>query len=255
MKKIAVLLVAGLLLFGAACGVAPTPAAPPETAPAEQSDTIAPTEPASIPIRDDVAYEITFANAYTWVNSIGTVWVQVIVEIENTGTVPLFLSSGAYDLEAADGRLVRSSTTFSAFPDVIAPGERGYFYEATILQDMDEAVELTVLQRPSIRRARVENIRLPITEFELTEDAFNIRMRGRIENTTEEDQTFIYVVAILFDDNDKPIGQLFTILMEVLSPGDRIGFEGVALSLPSSVTVDSISRYMLFAYPMQMQFG
>lgn len=63
------------------------------------------------PVQDEVeevAYEVTYTNAKIYTNSIGTVWSQVIVEIENTGSSDLYLSSGSYDLEDADGNLIAS---------------------------------------------------------------------------------------------------------------------------------------------------
>ena len=126
-----------------------------ESSPGEQS-----TEPAP-------GYEITDCRAKTWTNSIGTVWVQTIVEITNTGTTNLYLSSGSYDLEDASGNLIGSKTMVSAYPSVLAPGEKGYMYEETILDDTTDG-ELIVLPREDIEEAKVELIRFPVTDTKIS---------------------------------------------------------------------------------------
>jgi len=212
-------------------------------------------EPEEIVADAVLSHEIVYTNARTWVNSIGTVWVQSIFEVKNTGSVPLFLGTGAYDLERTDGTLVASRSMVSVFPNVIFPGESAFYYEETML-DVEPGIDLVILPRPDVREARVEGTRLTITDFSLSEGLHGrgIRMMGRVENTTDEAQSFVYVAAALFDDTDSPIGLIFTILMENLEPGDRIGFEQGSLSLPDDITLDSVARYEVFAYISEFQF-
>ena len=195
-------------------------------------------------------------NARAWVNSIGTTWVQSVFEVKNTGTVPLYLSSGAYDLERADGSLVRSSSLVSAFPQVINPDESAYYYEETTLDDAPKDGKLVIIPRPDVRVAKVKHIRYPVTDFQLSEGSYGrgIKMMGRVENTSADKQNLVYVCAVFYDKNDDPIGVNFTIIMESMEPGSKIGFESSTLSLPDDITVDKIARYAVFAYPMQMQF-
>lgn len=203
---------------------------------------------------EETAYEITWSGAKTYTDSIGTTWVQAITEIENTGSADLYLGSGAYDLEDADGGLIKSSTMVSAYPDVIAPGEKGYFYEETTLDEPVDG-ELTLLPRPSVDKAKVENIRYALSDLELSSDDFgNLKARGRVENTSSEASTMTYIVMVLKNAEDQPIGLMFTILSEELAAGDKIGFEMSAFSLPDDVTEETIASYEAFAYPMQMQF-
>ena len=64
----------------------------------------------------------------------------------------------------------------------------------------------------------------------------------------------VYVVAFLYDADQKCIGQMFTILMDELAVGDKVGFEMSDMSLPDSITVDSVADVVYYAYPMQLQF-
>ena len=200
------------------------------------------------------AYEITYSNAMVYTNSIGTTWVQVITEIENTGTADLYFSSGSYDLEDENGKLVASSSMTSTYPQVISPGEKAYMYEETTLDNPVEG-KLTVLPRPKAKKATVENIRYSVTDVELAEDDISgLEALGRVENTAEEAGSMVYIVLILKDSAGIPIGQMFTILTDDLNPGDKIGFKASDFAMPETVTKDAVASFDVFAYPMQMQF-
>lgn len=205
--------------------------------------------------KKDEAYEIVYENAKMYKNSIGTTYVQIVFEVSNTGDSPLYLSSGACDLEDEEGNLISSQTLISAYPEVIDPGESGYYYEETILSDVEEIIPLKILPRPNVSKAKVDNIRFPVTDVSLSDDKYGgVKMMGRVENNTEENQSFVYVVAILLNKSNEPIGQIFTILMEDIEPGGKIGFEAGGMSLPDGINVDSIADKKVFAYPIQFQF-
>ena len=56
------------------------------------------------------------------------------------------------------------------------------------------------------------------------------------------------------DSSGKPIGVVWTILMEDFAPGDKIGFEATASSMPPSITIENVENVKSYSYPMQMQF-
>jgi len=202
-------------------------------------------------------YEVTYSHAVTWTDSIGSVWVQVIVEIKNTSEDNLYLDSGSYDLEDAAGTLIASQTLVSEFPNVLAPGEIGYMYEETTL---DAAVdgELTVIPRVSAKKATVDLLRYDVADAALSTDTYGgLKMLGRVTNSSSkdsEDSDMIYVVAFLYDSSNVCIGQMFTILTDPLAAGDTIGFEINAFSLPETVTEDVVASTTVLAYPLQYQF-
>lgn len=252
MKKLISLLMAlTMILSLAACagesGSAETTV--PGSAASEIPETQAPAE-TTAPVA--VQYEITDARATSWVNSIGTTWVQVIVEITNTGTSNLYLSSGSYDLEDAEGHLVASQTLVSEAPDVIAPGEKGYMYEETTLDTPVEG-ELTVLPRVDVEEASVDLIRYTVSDASLTEGKYgDLKILGRVENTSAEPGDMVQIVAVLYDADGVCIGQMFTILTDELAAGDKIGFEMSSLSLPDTVTAEAVAEIVYYAFPMQM---
>ena len=75
-----------------------------------------------------------------------------------------------------------------------------------------------------------------------------IDLHGKIKNTTGTEQSNINVVAILFDGNGQPIGQLWTILMNPIQSDEEIGFELEPMSLPDDITKASIADYKVYAY-------
>ena len=84
---------------------------------------------------------------------------------------------------------------------------------------------------------------------------FGPKMVGRITNSTNEDEDgIIYVVAILYNNNNVPIGVLTDMLYDDFPKGTKMGFEATTLSLPDYVTASSIGNYTIYAYPLQYQF-
>lgn len=271
MKKLWTILLAGLLIcMVSACGLVETDTAGTET-PAPESAVAEETEPTDEPAEEPTAeptaeptpeateapaeaHEITYNNTVTWTDSIDSVWEQTIIEITNTGSENLYLSSGSYDLEDESGALIASRSMVSAFPDVIAPGEKGYMYEVTTLDEAPEG-ELVAIPRESVEKATVDLIRYETSDVQISgTDYGDIRILGRVENTSDEASSMVYIVAALYDADGNPVAVEFTILNDELAPGDKIGFEFQSFSLPDSVTADMIADYTIYAYPMQMQF-
>jgi hypothetical protein len=180
--------------------------------------------------------------------------VQIICPVTNTGTKDLYLSAGTMDLEDSDGHLVDSKNMVSVFPDVLKPGETAYYYEETTLDEGSPA-ELSVLPHVKVKEAKVDPIRYETSEVEVSnEDYGGIKITGRVENTTDEDGKMVYVTAFLYDSGNNMIASAFTILMDDLVAGDKIGFSMSTMSVPDSVTAEAVDHYEIYAYPTQFQF-
>ena len=221
------------------------------TAVAEQPTT-PPVAPSEEPTAE--AFDITYKDGLSYEDSIGTVWLQGIAEISNTGTVALYLSSGNMDFEDGNGKLLAAETMVPVYPDIIQPGEKAYMYCETTY-DGENPESINVLPRLTAEKSKNESIRLALTDIELSDDTYGgLKMIGRVENTTPEVASLVYIVAVLFNADSKPIGVLVTILTEDLQPADKIGFEINSFALPSEITAETVSNYIVYAYPLQMQF-
>lgn len=202
----------------------------------------------------DVDWKVGDAYAKTWVNSIGTTWVQIVCPITNTGKKNIYLSSATMDLEDMDGKLVDSKSYISAFPEVLKPGETGYYYEETML-DNGMPTELKVLPHVKVEESKVEYIRLQTSEINvMDQDYGGIKITGRVENTTDEAQSFVYVVAFLYDANNQLLGSSFTILNDEIAEGDKVGFSITSLGSPDWLTAGAVDHYEIYAYPSQFNF-
>ena len=257
MKKLfALILVLALALSCAACGSEPAqPAessAPAESAASEAVPASAPAEPAS-EAAAGAAYEITATGSKTWTDSIGTAWNIAMIEFTNTGSTNLYVDSCKYTLEDADGN---EAGLFSApcEPAVIAPGEKAYLFNHDMVDDPFEG-ELTVVPSEAIEETAVEPIRLELSEVELAAgDSGAPVVRGCVTNSTEEEQSFVIVSAWLYDADGNCMAQASTSFFDPVLPGDKLDFElDYFVSLPDSISADSVADYVVRAYPLQYQ--
>lgn len=204
-----------------------------------------------------VTYEVTYKNARVWRDSIGMTHLQTIFEVTNTGTADLYLSAGSYDLEDSTGRLVTTGTLVSVFPDVISNGEKAYYYDETLLDSdttVDENTVLVVVPRAKVVKAKIPNTRFAVTDYELKDnDYLGVKATGRVQNTSAETQDWIYVVSVLYSA-ETPIGLIYTIIMDGVSAGQKVGFSATSMSLPRDITKDSVTSHKEYAYPLGFQF-
>jgi hypothetical protein len=209
----------------------------------------------TVKIEAVMKYDISYKKAVTWEDSIGTTWVQVIVEIENTGTSPIYLSSGSYDLENSEGTIIASKRYISEYPRVLDIGEKGYLYDETTLDNAVSGI-VTVIPRINAVKARIDCTRFPVSEVSLSDTTyFGIKAIGRIGNTTGADEaSTIYVVVILYDSSNNPIGILRDLITDDFSAGATMGFEATTLCMPDTITTSSVASYKTYSYPLEYQF-
>lgn len=193
------------------------------------------------------------AKVKTFKNSIGTVWVQVIASIENTGNCNVYLSNCKADLESSDGTLL-DTITLEPYPQIIAPGETAYYYRETTL-DISEPENINADVRPDAYEADVDQILFRVSDVALSEDDYrDIKVVGRVENETADDYSFVYVVVVLRDASGDPVGIIYTILDEDLPAGEKIGWKASEYVLPDDISMDIVESWDVYAYPYQFQF-
>jgi hypothetical protein len=199
-------------------------------------------------------YEITYTNVRGWVNVLGDTEVQVVAEIENTGTTALYISGAGCELEDKKGNLVKVVSNINVCPQIIQPNEKGYIFGQTTVENYLGDDEIDVIIRPEIEELKIDDIRYDVSEVTLFENDYGVRMQGRITNTSDEVQSVNYVEVVYFDNNHKPIGYSGTMVAEEIQPNAKIGFEVSGISLPDFVTMETISDYLIYSHPMQFQY-
>jgi len=74
-------------------------------------------------------YEITDTQEQLY-ESLGDVRYETLIEIINTGSVPIYLGSPKYDLTDEAGKIIRAGNDYSTYPNILHPGEKGYLYDS-----------------------------------------------------------------------------------------------------------------------------
>ncbi|MBO5023605.1 MAG: hypothetical protein J6D11_04790 [Clostridia bacterium] len=205
-------------------------------------------------VKEKTEYEVISNTCKLGVNSIGTVWIEGIVVVENTGTTNLYLKSGKFDIEDSEGHLVATEDYISVYPTVIAPGEKAIYYGSFSLDNGDVNAEYKIVPNISADKAKVPIERLAVSDFSISEDKYGyIKAIGRVENTTEEEQSLYTVATIMYDANENVIGVMYT-YPDKLAPGAKTSFEMSNMVNYNKISFSDIARYEVIAYTYQLQF-
>ena len=201
------------------------------------------------------SYHVSYTSAVYWKNSIGTYWVQAIIQVTNPGTIPIYIDGGSIDIEDANGKLVKTISYVSAYPDILLPGESALIVEQTTLDEKPATDTLKAIHHLSVKKSKNPCIRYAVTETEIKDSRYSgLEMMGRVHNNGAEAVDFLYVVANLYDVNHNPIGQLIEIVSDGINPGEKKGFTATSLGSPPTLKKDAVAFYEVFAFPLQYQF-
>lgn len=155
----------------------------------------------------DIAYEVTYSR-YTLYESFNDIYCGSIIEVENTGSANLYLGSAKIDLYDADMNLVGvGEGVISSAPNIIVPGEKGYFYGAfsidgSVSVDREYSVNPTL----DIERAKHNPAYFELSDVSVTvsgEDS--VDLIGKAANTTTQDGSLERVEIIYFTEDGTPI--------------------------------------------------
>ncbi len=200
----------------------------------------------------EAEYSVGDAVVSVTTDSIGSKYVQVYFPVTNTGKVNVYLESGSADIENSSGSLEDTVDMISAYPNVIKPGETGYYYERT-LYDGSATSGLKAVAHPNVEKASVDCVRYKVSDVSVKDEQYlGAKVIGRVENTTNEEGKMVEVAAILFDKNSALIGVEFTYLSDGLAAGDKKAFE--CSSLRTDLKASDIAKYEVYAYPTQFNW-
>lgn len=205
-------------------------------------------------------YETNVVRFDYYTNSIGSFEYHGIVEVKNTSDHDLYLdtASSSFDIEDASGHLITTEKFISACPDVISPGETGYFYNGLGGDSTDMSVDasqaLNLVANVSVEDSRVANVRYPVTDTALTTSSDGVmHVTGRVENDTNEDDSLMYVQVELFDADGNILAVTGTTLTD-LTAGSQQGFDISCLFISDAVKADQVASYQVIANKQVYQF-
>lgn len=199
-------------------------------------------------------YEITHTTFTHYTNSIDREEYCGVVEIKNTGSSYIYLNDCTFDFEDDDGHLLQAEKMISKAPDVIAPGEFGYFFSNGYI---DEGVSLengiNLVPNFSVEVARKGKdavVDYAVSDLDIRNNDYDIgvKVTGRVENTTSEDTSSIDVkiVVIFFDSNGEILDIGYTYADE-MSAGSNVSFEVSTMFGNSEFTTDDVAEYKVIA--------
>ena len=266
-RKVLSLIVAGLLITGiAGCGssgskkqTAEGIATQSTAAEADPKTTAAETAAATTTEAEKatMAYENTDTKFVYYTNSIGSVEYYGIVEITNTGSTNIYLKDCTFDLEDNDGHLLQSTSFISNCPDIIAPGEKGYFYNSIGATTLDKDVSIdngiNLVPQFKLEEGKGDIVDYEVSDTALRQDNFgNPKVTGRITNTSDEDIGLIYVQIIFRDAAGKVLAIQGTNVSDI-SAGSTASFEASTM-FRDDFNSDDIADYEVVARKSHYQF-
>lgn len=264
---IAVVLVLGII--GAAAGNSNAPSTSPSSSPSsslessaqssnETSSTAEESEPESQAEPQEL-YAVTYQDYNLYENIAGDVACDVMIEIENTSDSNLYLGSPTYDFEDKDGKMLATCDTFaygSSDPQIIAPGEKGYFYSngATVDGEISPSDDVVFVPHLKVEKSIYKEIvEFDLSDLAISEGKFGpCTIIGRITNNTDTDEHLIWISFILYGSDGKPLGIYGTNITDLPS-GDSQSFSADALPLGDRVTYEDIADYKVIAQKTRIQ--
>lgn len=174
-----------------------------------------------------------------------------IQPITNTGNVPLYLKKCTLDIEDKNGHLLSTESFISNCPDVISPGETGYFYNGLGSLSTNDAVKnassIVAVPKLEIVESDEEPIAYRISDTSFTQGDFSPSVVGRITNNTREDDSLVYVQAIFYDENGNIIHITGTNIMNLLA-GQTQSFKiSILPTSDENVSYENIVNYKVIA--------
>ena len=173
-----------------------------------------------------------------------------MAEVENTGTYPLYLHSAVFDIEDMEGHLAWTNDFISTCPNVIGPGEKGWFYNsigAAGTSGTDSEAEYKFIPTLKVVKSNADPVFYEVSDTSLSTNALGYpTVTGRVRNTTDKADPLVNLHAVFYGDDGKVIG-ISGITMTDLGPGEQRSFEITGLDLSSSVREAVIADYKVIA--------
>lgn len=211
---------------------------------------------------NDLSFTIEDKGIRYWRDSIDSNRVFAFVAIRNTGTKSIYMDNCSFEYEDERGHLLDNRSWVSSAPDVILPGEVGYFYVSSVnggylADDIDLSEGVNLVAKFSLEESDVPLGAYFVFDRSLGfEDTFGEKtpvIRGRVRNNTSEDDSLVYVVGVIKDTDGNVIGIDGTNISDLYA-GTTAGFSISMWGVDPSLTVRSIGSYEIIAKPSYYQW-
>lgn len=250
MKRFFSLLTTLTLLLSLAACTSPQPAAPQTHSTSEESsaqtELSSSTESASTQVEPQELQE-----AYSYVDHDGTVRAIGIAAVTNDTQSPVKLPLCTMVFTDTAGKELFTAEDVSGYPEILAVGETGYYYEM-VETDLTAQADLLLRVEAEKPEAFEGGARFETDKLRLADSPYGgLLISGEVTNTTQEEAGLVCIAAVLCDKEGKPLCVPSTILSEPLAAKKSAVFSIESYDLPPELSADDIGSYQLFAYPMQ----
>lgn len=259
MKRSILILLACVLALLCACAAKPEPTEPQgssSAAPSEPSSEPVPSteESSSVPSKTEpptASFKVTDQRLNVYRNRAEEFWGQVIAAVQNTGDAPIYLQDSTFHITDAEGKSLASDTTVSAYPQIVAPGETGYYYAETYLET--ESAEGLMLEfTPQVSVSAQQAVSYTVENPDLQDSRYGgMELRVTLSNSTAQDTRHYCVAVLLFDAEGKLLGQFYDVPSVKVPAGGSAVLELSSYMLPDTVTKAEIADYRILAYELQ----
>lgn len=260
MKRMVLISLVCALLVLCACAPESEPTEPAaSTSAAPSSEAPAPSEPSTQESSDAsenteptvISYEIADQRLNVYRNRAEEFWGQVITAVTNTGDAPIYLENSSFRISDAEKKSAASDTTLSAYPQIVAPGETGYYYAETYLET-ESADGLSLEFTPQISAFSQQPVNYTVEDALLQDSRYGgMELRVTVSNATAQDTRRYCVAVLLFDGQGTLLGQFYDVPSVKIPAGGSQVLELSSYMLPETVTTTQVADYRILAYELQ----
>lgn len=199
--------------------------------------TIKEPEPPAPEYQKGDGWKVTYQWASTFTDSLGTDRCEAIVEVANTGSVPIYLKSASMSFYDITGHYVGFGDEMFNAGAVVMPGDTGVFYTifgtVTWLNDTKDATVYRYAPELDLYRATEPYITYAVSdlacstkyiEYEFIDDDIEVNVSGVVTNTTSEDSDWVDIYAIFYNDANQPVAVSHDVMFD-LAAGESRPFE------------------------------
>lgn len=209
------------------------------------------------PKKEEVQFEITnvYHDEYDADFGLGKQF-KAIIEVKNTGNVPMYLDKCVLDYEDNDGHLLQTYDFMSKVPDIVQPNEKGYFYVnmgGSFDDDVDFSNGCNLVPNVYVEKAKGELKNYEVQDVTIFDGTYGgVGIKGRIINDTDKDVSMVYVRTVYYDANGAVLGISNTTVMDVRA-NSKTSFDDSGM-FSGDFSVSDVASYDIYCDEMYMQF-
>lgn len=181
-------------------------------------------------------------------NSMGMTSAECYIAVKNTGTTNLFLDEMSIDIETLTGELVAVVDNVYGYPQIIAPGETGYYYANEHVSNIDINKGYKMEYKTNAQKSKKPLVRLPVSDGNIVKDNFwEVNAVGRVTNNTSSKISIYYVTILLLDEKGCLIGCEYDIVYDDIMPGASQSFDTNFVYFEGKY--EDVDEFRIYAYP------